>query len=63
MVRSKVPTRVTPHDLLDNFPDKHPSMINAFVDDLVDLVTDIDISTVEDCIFQDMHWGNKVVSS
>ena len=64
---TKVPTRGTPQggimsiifwnlepdDLLDRFPDVHPSMINAFADDLVDLVTGIDISTIEDRLNQD----------
>ena len=64
---TKIPTRGTPQggimsiifwnlepdDLLDRFPDVHPSMINAFADDLVDLVTGIDISTIEDRLNQD----------
>ena len=42
-----------PDDLLDRFPRVHPSMINAFADDIVDLVSGIDISTIEDRLQQD----------
>ncbi len=75
---TKVPTRGTPQggiisiifwnlepdDLLDRFPDIHPSMINVFADDLV---TGIDISTIEDRLNQNAKvmeiWARDCVLS
>ena len=42
-----------PDELLDKFPEIHPSMINAFADDIVDVATGVDISTIENRLQQD----------
>ena len=64
----KVPTRGTPQggilsiifwnlepdDLLDRFPQVHPSLINCFADDIVDIISGIDMSTIECRLRQDI---------
>jgi ribonuclease HI len=73
----KIPTRGTPQggilsiifwnlepdDLLDMFPKVHPSLINAFADDLSDAVVGIDMSSIESRLQQDIKvmeaWAKK----